>query len=204
MENKELSVYILAISPDDRVTGLVRNMKKRLQKHLGRDFGSVNSLGHISLILFVAHEEDYPPILKEFQRVLAGLAQFDVNLSGFDDFSDRPECTFFIEPHPNSVYDIVEYCKTIGANFNKFLKRKYIDHWDVVGRKRPHMTIARDLVETEIQKAYALFDEDFTEEFRCTSFTIRKFDNVKKQYQIIDSIPLLGHKYMVGQQMRLF
>ena len=57
-----MSVYTLVISPDERIIGLVREMKKRLQQRLGRNYGSVNSAGHVTLILFLAHDEHYPLI----------------------------------------------------------------------------------------------------------------------------------------------
>jgi len=204
MKGKTQSVYTLAISPDERIIGLVRMLKRRLQKHLGRNYGSVNSLAHVTLILFVAYDDDYPPILTEFKRVLAGLTPFDVGLSGFGDFSKAFPCTFFVRPDEYSDGQIIECCKTIGTNFNKFLKRRYTDRWEIVGRTEPHLTIARDLLLEEIKASYSLFTEGFDEHFTCDSFVIRKLNVGKGQYEIIDTIPLLGHEYMVGQQMRLF
>ncbi|MCF2504842.1 2'-5' RNA ligase family protein [Dyadobacter sp. CY107] len=204
MKSRTLSVYTLAISPDERIIGLVKKLKKRLEKHLGRNYGSVNALAHVTLILFVAYEDDYPPILAEFKRVLAGLTPFKVGLSGFGDFSKTLPCTFYIKPDECSNGQIIECCKTIGTNFNKFLKRRYTDRWEIVGRTDPHLTIGRELVLEEIEASYALFTEDFTEHFTCNSFVIRKLNLGKGQYEIIDTIPLLGHEYMVGQQMRLF
>ncbi|MCF2487646.1 2'-5' RNA ligase family protein [Dyadobacter sp. CY347] len=204
MKSKTLSVYTLAINPDERIIELVRTLKKRLDEHLGRRYNSVNSFAHVTLILFVATEDDYPIILAEFKRVLAGLAPLEIGLSGFGDYSDRPECTFYIKPDDGSVEQISEYCKSIGANFNKLTKQRCTDRWDVVGRKKPHMTIASGLTLEEIKQSHDYFTETFAEHFTCNSFVMRKFSEEKRQYEIIDTIPLLGHEYMVGQQMRLF
>ncbi|NIJ55021.1 2'-5' RNA ligase family protein [Dyadobacter arcticus] len=199
-----MSEYTLVISPDQRVTGLVRKLKKRLQERLGRNYGSVNSLGHITLIYFLAHDEDYPLILEEFKRVLAGLAPFKVGLSGFDAFTDRPECVFYVKPDDDSADRVLAQCKEIGTNFSKFLRRNYTDKWDIVARKSPHMTVGRDLTKLEIEECRALFTESFIESFQCNSFVIHKLNEERGQYDVIDAIPLLGHEYMVGQQMRLF
>lgn len=204
MKSKTLSVYTLAISPDERIAGLVGMLKKRLQKHLGKDYGSVNSFAHVTLILFAACDDDYPPILAEFKRVLAGLTPFDVGLSGFGDFSKIYPCTFFLKPDAYSNAQIIECCKTIGTNFNKFLKQRHTDRWEIVGRTAPHLTIARDLTPEDINACYSLFTEVFEKHFTCNSFVIRKLNLAKGQYEIIDTIPLLGHEYMAGQQMRLF
>jgi 2'-5' RNA ligase len=203
-QTKRMSVYTLVISPDQRIEGLVGMFKKRLQQRLGRNYGSVHSAGHITLILFLAYDEHYPLILAEFKRVLAGLEPFKVGLSGFDDFSDRPGCVFYIRPDDDSIERILERCKEMGANFSKFLRRTYTDKWDAVGRKRPHMSIARKLTRPELDACKELFTENFEEEFDCNSFAIRKLDEERGQYEIIDMIPLLGNEYMVGQQMRLF
>ncbi|MCF0062524.1 2'-5' RNA ligase family protein [Dyadobacter chenwenxiniae] len=204
MKSKTLSVYTLAISPDDRIIGLVTELKKRLEKHLGRNYGSVNSLAHVTLILFVAYEDDYPVILDEFKRVLAGIAPLEIGFSGFGDFSKSHPCTFFVKPDDSSKDEIVACCQTIGLNFHKFIKQRFTDRWDIKGRVQPHMTIGRDLIFEEISLSYSLFTEDFNEHFTCNSFVIRKFNPGKGQYEIIDTIPLLGNEYMVGQQMRLF
>ncbi|MCE6987598.1 2'-5' RNA ligase family protein [Dyadobacter sp. CY323] len=201
---KRMSVYTLVISPDERIVGLVRTLKKRLQQQLGRNYGSVNSAAHMTLILFLAHDENYPLILAEFKRVLAGLAPFQVALSGFGEFADRPECVFYIQPDDDSVDIILERCKEMGTNFSKFLRRTHTDKWDIVGRKKPHMSVARSLTKSELDVCKELLNEDFVAEFQCNAFAIRKLNEEKGQYEIVDIIPLLGHEYMAGQQMRLF
>ncbi len=152
----------------------------------------------------MASDDDYHIILAEFERVLAGLAPLEMELSGFGDFSDRPECTFYIKLGDESAQQIARYCKSIGTNFNKLLRQRCTDRWDTVGRKKPHMTIARELTLEEIKVSREFFAETFTEQFTCNSFVMRKFNEGKRRYEIINTIPLLGHEYMVGQQMRLF
>ncbi|MCF2518680.1 2'-5' RNA ligase family protein [Dyadobacter sp. CY351] len=204
MKQKTFSVYTLAINPDERIIRLVKTLKRRLKTHLGRSYGSVNSLAHITLIVFVASEDDYQMILAEFKRVLAGLAPLEIELSGFGDFSEQPECTFYIKPGDESVQQIARYCKSMGANFNKLLRQRCTDRWDTIGRKKPHMTIACELTLGEIKASYEFFSGTFTEQFTCNSFVMRKYNEEKRQYEFMDTIPLLGHEYMVGQQMRLF
>jgi 2'-5' RNA ligase len=199
------SVYTLAIIPDERITGLVGKLKKRLGEELGRSYGSLHSLAHISLFVFLAGEDDYPVILAEFKRILAGLQSFEVRLAGFGDFSDKPECTFYIKPDPDSDAQIAACCNKVQANFSKFLRRTVTEKWrKLVTGGDSHMSIARELSKPETTLCYQLFTEVFDESFPCNAFVVRRLNEKLGQYDIIDTIPLLGHEYIAGQQMRLF
>lgn len=68
-----MAIYCLAISPDDVTIKLFQKFKGKLRARLNRHYGSVNSMAHMTLIFFVASEENYPLILTEFKKVLTSL-----------------------------------------------------------------------------------------------------------------------------------
>lgn len=66
------------------------------------------------------------------------------------------------------------------------------------------MSIARELTEVEILLSYDLLGHDFIHSFQCDSFVIRKLNEFKKQYDIIDEIPLSGRGFIDdGPQMTI-
>src|SRR6185436_5866331 len=53
--------------------------------------------------------------------------------------------------------------------------------------QNPHISIGRKLTSTQLQSAKKLFDErQFNIAFRCEGIHIRKFNSVKKQYEVIE------------------
>ena len=74
----------------------------------------------------------------------------------------------------------------------------------MVVKKKPHMTLARELTEKEIAVCYDISPTDFKETFFCKYFVIRKFNEQRGQFDILDTIELLGRDYMEGEQTSLF
>jgi len=192
-----MPIYCLAIHPGKSTLSIFSEIKSKLRSGLGKYYGSVNSQAHMTLILFVASEEDYPQILEEFRRVLISLAPFDIDLKNFGDFSSAISCIFYAKPAKASAIQIRKYCRIIEKKFDKTIKKKCND-WQVRALISPHMTIARELTREEISLAYKLFANGFLHSFSCSSFAIRKFNELIGQYEVIDEIPFLG-----GRQMRL-
>jgi 2'-5' RNA ligase len=205
MLSTNISTYSLAISPSSDIIRRVREFNDALRKELGKHDGSENSVAHLTLFMFQAYDQHYSVILSELKRVLAGLEPFKIEFSGFAHFPSKPDSTFYIKPDEGSTRQIIASCKKIRANFSKSVKGKYTENWEMTVKDAPHMSVAHKLHESEIQICYALFQaKGFDESFACNSFVIRKLNLHKGQYDIVDTIPLLGHEYMVGQQMRLF
>ncbi|MGV3599987.1 MAG: 2'-5' RNA ligase family protein [Dyadobacter fermentans] len=201
---RQLSYYTLVIDPDERIINRGKDLKAHARQILGKNFGSISSRVHITLIAFFAYEKDYSRILEEFKRVLAGLKPFEVKLSGFDSFKDSPKCTFFVRPTDETSDMITQDCASIDKHFNKILRRERTNLWKAVGRNRPHMTVVRDASLDDVLKCEQGFTEAFEDHFFCSSFALRRFDPIIRQFEIIDEISLFGHEYIAGQQIRLF
>ena len=89
-----MSLYTLVLMPNERIIGCVKNFKERSREILHKRYGSENSLAHITLFAFFAYDKDYPAILREFKRILAGARPFRVQFDGFSSFKESEFCTF--------------------------------------------------------------------------------------------------------------
>jgi 2'-5' RNA ligase len=196
-----LCAYSLAIMPLPPIDEEVRDLKKQYRDAIGKSYGSANADGHISLDGFDAAEADYPLILAEYTRLVSPLAPFQLNFSGFSDFDRANFSAFYIKPTEESSNAIRERTQSIMKAFDKKFKKQYMQKW-ADESKNPHMSIGRRLTREWIALAYSIFT-DYEAGFLCDSFAIRKYNEKRRQYEVIDTIPLLGRN-AAGEQISLF
>ncbi len=192
--------YALAIHPDTAMARLVSDIKLRLREEVGSAYTSENTPAQVTLFYFMASEKDYALIIAEFRRVAAGVKSFMLDFSGFDHFANSH--TFYIKPEVEAAESILQMGKYINKHFRAHIKRKYIVHWKA-SLSRPHIPVGLKLGKDGLGKAYTLFTE-FEQGFLCDSLVVRRLNRLEGRYEIIDTVPLLGHKYVSGQQMSLF
>lgn len=196
-----LSAYSLAIMPPPAIQENVQSFKQEYRAAIGKSYGSANADGHISLDGFDAAEADYPLILAEYRRLISPLTPFQLNFSGFGDFDRANFSAFYIKPTEDSSNAIRERTQAIMKAFDKKFKKQYMQKW-ADESKNPHMSIGRRLTREWITLAYSIFTH-YEAGFLCESFAIRKYNEKRRQYDVIDTIPLLGQN-AVGEQIRLF
>ncbi|MEO6287638.1 MAG: 2'-5' RNA ligase family protein [Dyadobacter sp.] len=185
-----MNQYSLAIMPSQEIAQQVVDMKQLLKASIGKSYGSANAEAHVSLDGFEAEEENYPAILAEYQRIVAGLAPFEIVFSDFGDFDHANFSAFYIKPTDQSCDAIRERTGAVMKTFDKKLKKQFIRKW-ADESKNPHMSIGRRLTREWIAMAYSIFNT-YEANFTCDSFVIRKFVEKKRQYEVIDILPLLG------------
>ncbi|MCE7042688.1 2'-5' RNA ligase family protein [Dyadobacter sp. CY312] len=195
-----LQLYALGISPNLDIIHRVRVIKNELREHLQDWYSSQDSAAHLTLFLFYATEENYGKIRAELRRILAGIKPFELSFFGYDTFTKSG--TFFIKPMTNSSLAIIAAGRYINMKLTIKTRRKYLFGWQTK-YGRPHMSVARNLSPKSLSLATKKF-RDFEESYLCDSFVIRKLNKSRGQYDIIDTIPLLGQGYIVGDQMLLF
>jgi 2'-5' RNA ligase len=67
----------------------------------------------------------------------------------------------------------------------------------------PHISIGRQLTESQLKIAYSLFDSvDLN--FICEGITIRIFNPDRKQYDVLETIPFLSEMETEKKQLTLF
>jgi 2'-5' RNA ligase len=113
MNQERIYLFSLAISPGEDIIYAVKNIKNSLRDQLNRNYVSVNSMAHITLFSFEANMRSYPLILEEFERVISGLAPFELKFSGFASFPPKPLQTFYVKPEVSSSLKIIQHCSTI-------------------------------------------------------------------------------------------
>ncbi len=196
-----LCSYSLAIMPPPPIAEDVRAFKLDYRNAVGKSYGSANADGHISLDGFDAAEADYPLILEEYTRLVTPLTPFQLNFSGFADFDRANFSAFYIKPTEESSNAIRERTQAIMKAFDKKFKKQYMQKW-ADESKNPHMSIGRRLTREWIALAYSIFT-DYEAGFLCDSFAIRKYNEKRRQYEVIDTIPLQGQSGG-GVQISLF
>ncbi|SDD83408.1 2'-5' RNA ligase superfamily protein [Dyadobacter soli] len=196
-----LCAYSLAIMPPPQIAEEVCDFKQLFRDATGKSYGSANADGHISLDGFDAAEVDYPLILAEYKRLITPLTPFQLNFSGFADFDRANFSAFYIKPTEDSCNAIRERTQAVMKGFDKKFKKQYMQKW-ADESKNPHMTIGRRLTREWVALAHSLFKE-YEAGFVCDSFAIRKYNEKRRQYEVIDTILLSGQK-PVGEQISLF
>ena len=196
-----VSLYSLAIRPDSAICLMVKEIKRLLRKLFGRHFGSANSEAHLSLFEFYATNSNYHIILNVLRKEIARLSSFEINFSKFDEFAGSN--TFFISPSEKSSKSIIQHCKQIKPVFYDLKKSEQIIRYKDSSFKKPHMTVARQLTSELLNLAKESFIR-FEGTFMCDAFVIRKFNPQIGQYEVIDSLPMLGQSDESGVQLTLF
>lgn len=201
VEVSKLIPFSLAIMPPPDIHEQVKGFKQLFREATGKSYGSANADGHISLDGFDAAEADYPLILAEYKRLVSPLTPFRLDFSGFADFDRRNFSAFYIKPTQESCDAIRERTQAIMKGFDKKFKKQHMQKW-ADESKNPHMSIGRRLTREWIALAHSIFTE-YEAGFLCESFAIRKYNEKRRQYEVIDTIPLSG-KSSVGEQISLF
>ncbi|WP_439556709.1 2'-5' RNA ligase family protein [Dyadobacter sp.] len=184
------ATYSLAIMPSTEILLEVAEMKQQYRIAVGRSYGSANAEAHISLDGFEADENDYPYILAEYRRIVSELHPFDIRFSGFGDFDRGNYSAFYIKPTIESAALIRERSGVVVKSFDKKIRKQYMQKW-ADESKNPHMSIGRRLSREWIGLAYSIFRE-YEASFHCNAFAIRKYNEKRRQYDVVDLLPLLG------------
>lgn len=184
--DNEHAVLLLLVF-DEFLISLVQAGKKRaLKKAIGGFYNSVNSEAHITLFEFYAYDEQNPALLKELARAIGMLAPFDVEFQGFNHFATTG--AFYIQLSSESSRSIIERCirfrQTLSPEILSIHTEGWTDMFDT-----PHMTIGRRLQPHSIETAYLLF-KNFDAKFWCDSIAIRKFNDDRKQFDVIAELPM--------------
>ena len=189
--------YSLAIMPSAPISLQVAEMKQQLRAAIGKSYGSANAEAHISLDGFEADENDYPYILAEYRRIVSELTPFEIQFSGYGDFDRANYSAFYIMPTMESSDAIRQRTEVVMKAFDKKLKKQYTKKW-ADESKHPHMSVGRRLTRDWVALAYATLPA-YEARFLCDAFVIRKFNEKRRQYDVIDVLPLLGTPEPLGQ-----
>lgn len=183
--------YIIAIRPPADIIAEVRGMKLALKKAIGGFYNSVNSEAHITLFEFYALDEHYPALLEECTRAAGSLESFELEFKGFHHFSGSG--AFYVHLTSESSSSVIDRCIQFRQTFSSEILSIHTEGWTDMF-ETPHMTIGRRLQPHWIDIAYSLF-KDFNAQFWCNSLAIRKFNDDRKQFDVIAELPMMGTNF---------
>lgn len=187
MENR----YSLVISPPEAIIELVKTMKNELSQEIGW-FNSKNSLAHITINEFMAHESEIESIKEHLNTICESIAPIAVCLNSLNHY---PNGAFFLAPDAVSTKDLKEILKHINKNFRVKTVFKI---------NEPHLSIARRLSEEHITTSYKLFSKPIEFNFDCNSIALRQFNSNIKQFEIIAYFEFKNKPKSTFIQGRLF
>lgn len=192
--------YSLVIIPSQSIVDRVAAAKLQLRQQLGRFYFRMNSVAHITLLVWIADEKYEGIIFEEFKRILSGISPFSVELSGFGTHDETG--TFFIQTTTSSAKRVIDSGEFINSKFRRSLKR-LLDKPLSPQYRSPHMTIASKLDASSMAVAVNA-NAQFEGTFDCESFYFRRQKLENKNFEVIAAIPLLSQPMIVGDQLTLF
>ncbi|MCV9928563.1 2'-5' RNA ligase family protein [Flavobacterium sp. LS1R49] len=165
--------YSVAIYPPELIITLVKSMKEQLANEI-KWFNSKNSVAHITICEFKVSDTEIEIIKKKLSRLCDALEPVEVHLEKFDSY---PNGAFFITPNEISKSKLKPIMKRIQQSLAIRNMKKSDD---------PHISIARRLPPENIVIANQMFTS-ININFICNSIVLRQFDEVIKQFSVIDT-----------------
>jgi len=172
--------YHILLSPSDAIKEDVDNLKQQLHELIGIAPRDLQSIAHITLLKMEAFEStDVKALIK---KAVAGVAKFTIKVNGHDKFEHGSERTFYLKienPHP--VDDLVTAIKKPNRKRTpKAINRQtsIIDKPSDLKPKKlgmvPHITIARNIPASDLEKIEDFTPFEYTNEWVCDRITIRR------------------------------
>jgi 2'-5' RNA ligase len=158
-------LYSIAICPPDARVASISQMKKELQKRIGR-FGNVNSDAHVTFNIFLADDAELAEWKKYLSRFCISLNPVDLMFNATKVFTASG--TFFLAPDTVSNAEIAKQLKRFHKGTSLQSEAKSFI---------PHLSVARKLTSRQLKIAHSIWDETKIEVgFRWDNLAIRKFD----------------------------
>lgn len=172
--------YSIAIYPPEEIIGLVKSMKNDLAAKIGW-FHSKNAVGHITICEFEASEAGISKIKLQLMRLCDGIEPVKVCLNEFGSYSNG---AFYIAPDVDSKNQLKPIMQRIQKSL--IIKNMYKSN-------DPHLSIARKLTPEQLSIAKILFQK-INMDFVCKNLVLRQFDEIQKQFIVIDVVPFNSNR----------
>jgi len=185
-----MAKYSVVFHPSETVIEAVKELKEQLSAKIGW-FPSKNSLAHVTICEFEYEDETYENIKSRIANYCRYQIPFEVT---FNDFGNYTNGAFFIAPKAESKTKMAEIMNEIPKQIQFPVSHKSTE---------PHISIGRQLNESQLKIAYSLFD-NIDLNFICEGITIRIFNPDKKQYDVLETIPFLNEIEPEKEQLTLF
>lgn len=169
-----LNCYSVVIQPDDPDIIRFKFYKDKLSNTIG-NYGSRNSMAHITILEFDATEKELFSIVGKLNKIAREEMPFD------------------------AIFDQVVYSKTllvlpdkdVDERFKKLLQKVRARIRGKNNNSSAHISIGRELTPEQIENSQNLFP-DFHFNFHCDQLALRKRNGKVGQYDIVQTFLLSG------------
>jgi 2'-5' RNA ligase len=166
--NKKVSLYFIALIPDENLRDQIRGIKERIRNEYGAGH-ALKSPAHITLQMpFKRSSSDEAVISQALRKLASGEKSFNINLDGFGAFA--PRVIFIKITEPDRVMALHSRLKEV------LLAELHFSQEEILKEVQPHITVAtRDLTKTAFREVWPeLKDEDFRASFDVHSIFLLK------------------------------
>ncbi|WP_165501786.1 2'-5' RNA ligase family protein [Pedobacter frigiditerrae] len=157
--------------PQEEGVVCVDEYKNALYTKIGW-YNSRNSNAHITISEFVIDEGEIVDIINHLKEIASYENPIHLNFEGINSYANG---AVFLKPDEPTKSILTDLMKRIQKNLN--IKKSFHS-------KDPHISIGRKLTKENVTIALEMFKEAKLE-FDCTSIVLRKFNPVKKQYDVL-------------------
>lgn len=170
-----LNRYSVVIHPNVSIINRFKLYKNTLFSKIG-NYGSRDSMAHITILEFDATEKELENIIKKLYKIVQEEISFD------------------------AIFNQVIYSQTIlvlpdndgNEYFKKLLETVRARIKGIQNNSIAHLTIGRNLKPEQVANLQNLFhDANFN--FHCNQLALRKFNDNIKQYEIVQIFPFSGN-----------
>lgn len=172
--------YHILLSPSDAIKEDVDNLKQQLHELIGIAPRDLQSIAHITLHKMEAFEStDVKALIK---KAVTGVTKFTIKVNGYDKFEHGSERTFYLKvenPHPvDELASAIKNPKKKRAPKVVNRQTSIVDKPSDLKPKKlgmvPHITIARNIPASDLEKIEDFTPFEYTNEWVCDRITIRR------------------------------
>jgi hypothetical protein len=182
--------YSIVVYPQTETIDEVKVLKDLLWSKIGW-YASRNSAAHVTIIEFLADQYELAFYKRCIEKICRSQSPQEVT---FDSLSlSKFSQAIVLLPNDSCKLYLNDLLKT----FRKRLRSK-----NTINGSHAHISIGRELRVAQIDQVENLYG-NINITFNCDTIAIRKLDEVKKQFEVINEFKLLGNP-LKEEQLLLF
>ncbi|GGH07665.1 MULTISPECIES: hypothetical protein [Pedobacter] len=181
--------YSVVIYPQAKVIDEIAVMKDKFAAKIGW-FASRNSKAHITVVVFMADQYELNFYIEQIEEFCYTQKQQEVV---FDQLSlSKFSRAIVLLPNDLSKAYLTDLLKRL---------RKQLRTSQTINGSNAHISIGRELSSAQIELAENLYDQ-VSLKFNCDTVAIRKFNETKRQFEVIKTFkflenPLIDTQYLL-------
>ena len=200
MKNDNLNEYLAVISPDERVSSDVMEMKLRCKEKFGST-SAIYSRAHLTIFNIIQPALNEERLIKCLERNIEKINPFKINLNGIDNFSNNSAVLYVKLEDEKEFYDLSQNIREFTRSVLKSIKG-YPPRFTYKG----HITIAKDIPNAIFPKVWeSLKNLEYQSSTTASGIVLlkRPFTYLSSSYEVVGNYSFLGKGHF-DPQMSLF